>query len=177
VANFVPVRKNNDEVRLCVDFRNLNQSSLKVNYPLPKMDYVLEKVGGANRISMIDGFLGYNQISVHEDDREKTMFTTPWGTFMYDKMPFGLMNARENFQRAMDIAFISERDKFVVIYLADLTIFSNLDAENLMHLIQTFEKCKKIGLALNPKKSHFSMKEGKLLGHIISKDGIKVDHK
>jgi hypothetical protein len=155
VANLVPVRKKNGKIRLCVDFRNLNRSSLKDNYPLPKMDHVLEKVVGANKISMIDGFSRYNQIIVHEDDREKTMFTTPWGTFMYDKMPFGLMNAGATFQRAMDIAFIGERDKFVVIYLDDLTVFSNSDAEHLLHLRQTFEKCRKFGLSLNPKKSHF----------------------
>jgi hypothetical protein len=164
VANLVPVRKKNGEIRLCVDFRNLNRSSLKDNYPLPKMDHVLEKVVGDNRISMIDGFSGYNQIVVHEDDREKTAFTTPWGTFMYDKMPFGLMNAGENFQRAMDITFIGERDKFVVIYLDDLTIFSDSDTEHLVHLRQTFDKCRKFGLSLNPKKSHFAMQEGKLLG-------------
>jgi hypothetical protein len=69
VANLVPVRKKNGEIRLCVDFRNLNKSSLKDNYPLPKMDHVLQKVVGANRISMIDGFSGYNQIVVHEKDR------------------------------------------------------------------------------------------------------------
>jgi hypothetical protein len=65
VANLVPVRKKNGEIRLCVDFRNLNRSSLKDNYPLPKMDHILEKVVGANRMSMIDGFSGYNQIAVH----------------------------------------------------------------------------------------------------------------
>jgi hypothetical protein len=177
VANLVPVRKKNGEIRLCVDFRNLNRSSLKDNYPLPKMDHVLEKVVGANRISMIDGFSGYNQIVVHEDDREKTVFTTPWGTFMYDKMPFGLMNAGATFQRAMDIMFVGERDKFVVIYLDDLMVFSNSDAEHLLHLRQTFEKCRKFGLSLNPKKSHFAMQEGKILGHIVSKEGIKVDPK
>jgi hypothetical protein len=98
VANLVPVRKKNGKIRLCVDFRNLNRSSLKDNYPLPKMDHVLEKLVGANKMSMIDGFSGYNQIAVHQDDKEKTAFTTPWGTFMYDKMPFGLMNAGETFQ-------------------------------------------------------------------------------
>jgi hypothetical protein len=141
------------------------------------MDHVLEKLVGANIMSMINGFLGYNQIVVHEDDKEKTAFTTPWGTFMYDKMPFGLMNAGATFQRAMDIYFIGERDKFVVIYLDDLTVFSNSDVEHLVHLKQTFEKCQKFGLSLNPKKSHFSMQEGNILGHIVSKDGIKVDPK
>ena len=79
-------------------------------------------------MSMIDGFSGYNQIFIHEDDKEKTMFTTPWGTLMYDKMAFGLMNVGDTFQREMDIAFISERDKFVIIYLDDLTVFSNSGA-------------------------------------------------
>ena len=92
-ANLVPVRKKNREIRLCVDFINLNRSSLKDNYPLSKIEQILQKVVGAQRISMVDGFSGYNQIAMHPDDKEKTTFTTPWGTFMYDKMPFGLMNA------------------------------------------------------------------------------------
>jgi len=96
---------------------------------------------------------------------------------MYDKISFGLMNAGVIFQRAMDIAFVGEKDKFVVIYLDDLTTFSNSNAEHLEHLRQTFDKCKKFGLSLNPKKSHFSTQEGKLLGHIVSKYGIKVDPK
>jgi hypothetical protein len=77
VENLVPVRKKNGEIRLCVDFRNLNRSSLKDNYPLPKMDHVLEKMVGKNIMYMIDGFLGYNQIAVHGDDKEKSAFTTP----------------------------------------------------------------------------------------------------
>jgi hypothetical protein len=141
------------------------------------MDHVLEKVVGANIISMIDGFLGYNQIVVHECDKEKTAFTTPWGTFMFDKMPFGLMNAGANFHRAMDIAFVGERDKFALIYQNDLIVFSDSDAEHLVHLRQTFYKCRKFSLSLNPKKSHFAMQECKLLGHIVSNDGIKVDPK
>jgi predicted phosphatase len=96
---------------------------------------------------------------------------------MYDKMLFGLMNAGATFQRAMDIAFVGERDKFVVIYLNDLTVFSTSDAEHLVHLKQTFKKCRKFGLSLNPKKSHFAMQESKLLGHIVSKDRIKINPK
>jgi hypothetical protein len=72
VANLVPVRKKSGEIRLCVDFRNLNRSSKKDNYPLPKMEHILQRVTGASRISMIDGFSGYNQISVMPEDREKT---------------------------------------------------------------------------------------------------------
>jgi hypothetical protein len=139
VANLVPIRKKNGEIRLCVDFRNINKSSLKDNYPLPKMDHVLEKVVGENRMSMIDGFSGYNQITVCEHNKEKIAFTTPWGAFMYDKMTFGLMNAGATFQRAMDIAFIGERDKFVVIYLDDLTVFSKSDEDHMIHIKKTFD--------------------------------------
>ena len=126
---------------------------------------------------MVNGFSGYNQIAMHPDDKEKTAFTTPWGTFMYDKMPFGLMNAGATFQRAMDIAFVGEKDKFVVIYLDDITVFSQSDDEHLKHLRQTFQKCRKFGLSLNPKKSHFAVQEGKLLGHLVSTDGIRIDPK
>jgi hypothetical protein len=91
-ANLVSVRKKSSEIRLCVDFCNLNKVSLKDHYLLPKMDYILQKVVGSQKMSMIYGFSGYNQILVHLDDREKTTFMTPWGTFMYAKMPFGLMN-------------------------------------------------------------------------------------
>jgi hypothetical protein len=94
---------------------------------------------------------------------------------MYEKMPFGLMNAGATFERAMDIAFIGEKDRFVVIYLDGITIFSTSDEEHLQHLNQTFEKCRRYGISLNRKKSHFSIEEGNLLGHIVSPEGIKID--
>jgi hypothetical protein len=167
VANLVLVRKKGGEIRLCVDFGNLNRSSRKENYPLPKMEHILQRVIGASIISMIDGFSGYNQLSVLPEDREKMTFTTPWGTFMYAKKIFGLMNAGAMFQRAMDIAFIGEKDKFLVIYLDDITVFSKYDKEHCCHLRNVFLKCRSFGLSLNPKKSLFSMKEGRLLGHIV----------
>ena len=88
VSNLVPTRKKTGESRLYVDLRNLNKVSLQYNYPLPKMDHILQRVVGSTRISLLDGFSGYNQILVHPDDQAKTTFTTPWGTFMYVKMPF-----------------------------------------------------------------------------------------
>jgi hypothetical protein len=175
VANLVPVRKKNGEIRLCVDFRNLNKCSKKDNYPFPKMEHILQRVSGASVMSFIDGFSGYNQISVHPDDREKTAFTTPWGTFMYAKIPFGIMNVGATFQRAMDIAFVGEKDKFVLIYLDDLTVFSHSHKEHLQHLRKTFLKCRRYGISLNPKKSQFALKEGKLLGHIVTAEGVKID--
>lgn len=136
VANLVPVRKKKGEIRLCVDFRNLNRDSLKYHYPLPKMDLVLQKVIESFRMSMLDGFSRYNQFVVDKEDWKKTGFTTPWGNFMYARMPFGLMSVGATFQRAMDISFVG--DKFVVIYLADITFFSKSDEEHLKHLKNTF---------------------------------------
>eukprot|EP00253_Pinus_taeda_P004846 PITA_04846 len=90
-------------------------------------------------------------------------------------MPFGSKNASETFQQAMDIVFANEKDVFLVVYLDDLTIFSNSDEDHLYHLKIVFQRCRKYGISLNPKKSLFSMDEGKLLGHIISKEGICID--
>ena len=98
VENIVPVRKKNGEIRICVDFRNLNQASLKDNFALPIMDQILQIVAGSEMMSFLDGFSGYNQIEVTEEDRHKTAFTTPWGTFAYRRMPFGLINAGATFQ-------------------------------------------------------------------------------
>lgn len=97
VANLVHIRKKNGEIRLCVDFQNLNKSSLKDNYPLPKMDFLLQNISSSNRTFVLDGFSGYNYIMVSEVEQDKIAFTTPWGTFMYARMPFGLTNAGENF--------------------------------------------------------------------------------
>jgi hypothetical protein len=139
------------------------------------MEHILQRVTGASRMSMIDGFSGYNQVSDLLKDREKMTFTTPWGTFMYAKMPFGLMNAGAMFQCAMDIAFIGEKDIFVVIYLDDITVFSKFDREHCCHLRKVFLKCRSFGISLNPKKSLFSMHEGKLLGHIVSTEEVRIE--
>jgi hypothetical protein len=152
MANLVPGRKKSSEIKLCVYFHNLNRVSLKENYPIPMMDYIMHKVVVSQKISMLDDFYGYNQIMVHLDDQEKTMFTTPWGTFMYEKMYFGLMNAGVTFQRALEIAFADEKYKFIVIYLDDTTIFSDYDDQYLKHLRRVFHKCRKFGISLNTKK-------------------------
>jgi hypothetical protein len=128
---------------------------------------------GASRISMIDGFSAYNQIFVLPEDREKMTFNTPWGTFMYSRIPFGSMNAGATFQQDMDIDFIGERDKFVVIYMDDITVLSRSNKEYFCHLRRVLLQCRRFGLSLNPKKSLFSIQKGKLLGHIVSAKGVR----
>ena len=83
---------------------------------------------------------------MHPDDQEKTAFTTPWGTFMYAKMPFGMMNVGASFQRAMDLAFVGLKDKFLLIYLDDLTIYSHNHHDHLQHLRNVFLKCRRYGI-------------------------------
>lgn len=95
------------------------------------MDHILQKFVGARRMSLLDGFLGCNQILVHPEDQDNTNFSTPWGTFKYAEMSFSLMNGGATFQLAMDIAFEEEKDNFLVIYLDDITIYSQFDDENL----------------------------------------------
>ena len=90
-------------------------------------------------------------------------------------MPFGLINARATFQRAMDIAFHGLIGRSVVVYLNDVTIFSKKREEHAFHLKQIFERCPKYGISLNPKKCVFTVIEGKLLGHVVSKKGISID--
>eukprot|EP00253_Pinus_taeda_P028561 PITA_28561 len=90
-------------------------------------------------------------------------------------MPFGLMNAGATFQRAMDIAFVGEKDKFSLTYLDDRTIYSSSHQDHLQHLKKVFLKCRRFGISVNPKKSQFALEEGKLLGHIVSAAGVRIN--
>jgi hypothetical protein len=175
MLNLVVVRKKNDEICLCVDFRNLNQSSLKDNYPLPNMEHLLQRVTGARMMSMLDGFSGYNQVLLKREYQLKTTFTTPWGTFMYLRMSFGFMNVGATFQRAMDFAFKDLIQKIIEIYQDDLIIVSKDRKYHFSHLRIVFKRCRKYGISLNPKKSVFGIDEGKLLGHVALKGGVFID--
>ena len=110
----------------CIDFRNLNQESLKDNYLVPAMEQILQSVSRSTMLSLLDGFFGYNQVLVAKEDHLKTTFQTKWGTYAYVNMPFGLINVGTTFQHAMDIAFRGLLNKSVVVYLDDITIYSKI---------------------------------------------------
>jgi hypothetical protein len=100
------------------------------------------------------------------EDQENTTFTTPWGTFMYAKILFGLMNAGETFQRDMDIALLMRKiNLFLFTYM--ISPYIQFLMKNILNLRKTFQKCRKFCISLNPKKSNFVMEEGNFLGHII----------
>jgi hypothetical protein len=124
--------------------------------------------------SLLDDFSGYNQVLVLEDDQLKTVVWTKWGSFAYKCMPFGLINTGETLQRAMDADFWGLINKCVVFYLDDVKIYSKNKEDHIQHLTQIFERCRKFGIYLNPKKTIFGVEEGKLLGHIISQEGINI---
>jgi hypothetical protein len=142
--NIVVVRKKIGEIRLCIDFRNLNVSFENSNYPLPNIEHLLQRITWSTMMSFLDGFLGYNQVWVNEDDRHKISFTTPWGNFEYIRMPFGLINASATFYRAMDYEFRDFIGKIIKIY-QDIIVFSKEISSHVGHLRKVFKRCRKYG--------------------------------
>jgi len=175
VSNLVSVRKKSDEIRLCVDFQNLNRASDKDNYPAPPMEQILQQVSGSERLSLLDGFSRYNQVLISPPDHLKTTFRTPWGTYTYRKMSFGLINVGATFQRVMDIFFHGLINQSVVVYLDDVTIFSKNKGDHLSHLRSVLQQCCKYDISLNPKKYVFAVEQGKLLGFIVSNEGMIIE--
>ncbi|XP_054811516.1 uncharacterized protein LOC129312805 [Prosopis cineraria] len=175
VANIVPVPKKDGRIRMCVDYRNLNNASPKDDFPLPHIDVLVDNTARSYRYSFMDGYSGYNQIPMHEKDKEKTTFTTQWGTYCYRVMPFGLKNAGATYQRAMVALFHDMMHKEIEVYVDDMVAKS---AENKSHvgvLRKLFGRLREYRLRLNPNKCIFGALSGKLLGFIVSRKGIEVD--
>jgi hypothetical protein len=107
------------------------------------MEKILQSVSGSEMISILYRFSGYNKVLVHPNDRLKTTFRTKWGTYAYQKMYFGLVNAGATFQRAMDIVFCGLINKSMVVYLDDITVYSKNCSDHISHLKQVFERCRK----------------------------------
>ncbi|CAM6094053.1 unnamed protein product [Calypogeia fissa] len=163
------------KIRICQDFRKLNDATLKDFYPLPFTDIVLDIVAGHEVYSFLDGYSGYNQMWIKED-QAKTAFTTEWGIFAFRRMSFGLCNAPGMFQRLMMNIFHNFLSKFFEIFIDDFAIYGSIQNHKKC-LRMTFQCCREVGLRLHPGKCFFRVNEGILLGHKISKKGIEVDHK
>ncbi|CAA6675761.1 unnamed protein product [Spirodela intermedia] len=161
--------------RVCIDYRKLNSVTRKDHFPLPFTDQILEKLAGKNFFCFLDGYSGYNQIYINPLDQEKTTFTCPFGTFAFKRMPFGLCNAPATFQRCMLSIFSDMIGKCMEIFMDDFSIFGESFDECLNHLQHVLEKCIEKKLVLSWEKSHFMVKEGVVLGHIVSKRGLEVD--
>nr|GEV97573.1 reverse transcriptase domain-containing protein [Tanacetum cinerariifolium] len=161
--------------RVCIDYRKLNEAIRKDHFPLPFMDQMLERLTGNQYYCFLDGFYGYFQIPIDSKDQEKTTFTWLYETFAYRRMPFGLCNAPGTFQRCMMAIFHDMIEKTIEVFMDDFSIFRNSFQSCLFHLERMLKKCEDTNLCLNWEKSHFMVKEGIVLGHKISKQGIEVD--
>jgi hypothetical protein len=174
VSNPVPVDKKQGTIRVCTEFRDLNNACPKDNFPTPFIDQIIDDCVGHEALSFMDGFSGYNQIQIHPADQYKTAFITPWGTFAYRVMPFGLKNAGATFQRAMTYIF-HDLAAIILAYLDDLTARSKKRTQHLDDLRIIFQRCRQYNIRLNPLKCVFCVTAGRLLGFIVSQSGITVD--
>ena len=171
----VLVRKKNGDLRLCVDYRQLNAKVKRDAYPLPRIEESLDMLGGAKYFSTIDLAAAYNQVEVEPDDRRKTAFTTPFGLFEYNRMPFGLCGAPATFQRVMQTIFRDELLQVLIVYLDDIIVFSEDIGEHLKRLELVFRKLREHGLKIEPKKCQFFCSKVTYLGHVVSAEGVATD--
>ncbi|KAM1302527.1 hypothetical protein ACFX2H_013448 [Malus domestica] len=161
--------------RVCIDYTKLNAMTRKDHFPLPFLDQMLERLAGYQFYCFLDGYSGYNQIVIAPEDQEKTTFTCPFGTFAYRRMPFGLCNAPATFQRCMVSIFSDYVEKIIEIFMDDFSVFGNSFNHCLSNLTLILKRCVEMNLVLNWEKCHFMVKQGIVLGHIISEEGIEVD--
>nr|GEW03817.1 reverse transcriptase domain-containing protein [Tanacetum cinerariifolium] len=160
---------------ICINYQKLNNVTRKDHFPLPFMDQMLERLVGNAFYCFLDGFSGYFQIPINPPDQEKTTFTCPYGTFAYRRMPFGLCNASETFQRCMMAIFYDMIEKTMEVFLDDFSVFGDSFSSCLSHLYTMLQRCEDTNLVLNWEKCHFMVKEGIFLGHKISKNRLEVD--
>nr|GEV43854.1 reverse transcriptase domain-containing protein [Tanacetum cinerariifolium] len=161
--------------RVCIDYRKLNEATRKDHFPLPFMDQMLERFAGNEYYCFLDGFSGYFQIPIDPKEQEKTTFACPYRTFAYRRMPFSLCNVPGTFQRCMMAIFHDMIEKTMEVFIDDFLVFGNSFGTCLSHLNKMLKLCEDTNLCLNWEKIYFMVKEGIVLGHKISKNGIKVD--
>ena len=173
----VLVRKKDGGVRWCIDYRKLNELTLKDAYPLPNIEECLDTLEGATVFSTLDLQSGYWQIEVHEQDRCKTAFVTKYGLYEYARMPFGLCSAPSTFQRAMEGVLRGLQWQNLLIYLDDVIVLGTDIEDSLKNLEVVFKRMNQHGLKLKPSKCHLLKEEVLFLGHVISGEGIRPNPK
>ncbi|KAJ8636172.1 hypothetical protein MRB53_010439 [Persea americana] len=160
LANIVPVTKKNGQIRVYIDYRDLNNACPKDEFPLPIPEVMIDNTCGFERMTFIDGFSGYNQIKMHPEDERHTSFRTPFGVYCYTVMPFGLKNAGATYQRAVMKIFQDMQHKTVECYVDDLAVKSKRKEDHLQDLREVFLRLRKHKLRMNPLKCFFGVSSG-----------------
>lgn len=169
------VKKSDGTLRLCVDYRGLNEVTIKNNYPLPLLSETPDRFARAKRFTKIDIRNAYHRIRIREGDEWKTAFRTRYGQFEYLVMPFGLANAPATFQSYMNKALEPYLDVFCVVYLDDVLIYSENEDEHWDHVRKVVRALLEHRLSAKLSKCAFNRTEVTFLGFIVGQDGIKME--
>jgi hypothetical protein len=169
------VKKKDQSLRLCVDYRPLNAATIKNKYSLPRIDILFDQFAGAKVFLKVDLRLGYHQTLIHPEDIHKTAFSTSYGLYEYLVMLFGLINAPAYFIYLMNSVFMSKLEKFVMVFIDDILVYSKNEEEHEQHLHTILQWLRNHQLYVKFSKCAFWLKEVPFLGHVILAESIAVD--
>jgi hypothetical protein len=169
------IKKKDQTLQMCVDYRPLNEATIMNKYPLPQIDILFDQLTGARVFSKIDLRSCYHQIRIRLEDIPKTALTTRYGLFEYLVMSFGLTNAPAHFTYLMNSVFMPELDKFVVVFIDDILIYSKNEEEHAKHLRIVLTRLREHQLYAKFSKCVFLLEEIQFMGHVLSTKGIAVD--
>ena len=175
LANVVMIKKGNGKWRMCVDFTDLNQAYPKDNFPLPRIDQLVDSTAGHKLLTFMDAFFGYNQIQVAKEDQEKTAIVTSQGLYCYKVIPFRLKNAGATYQRLVNQMFEKQIGRNVEVYVDDMLVRSKEEEDHLDDIKETFNTLRQYNMKLNPSKCAFEVSSGKFLEFIVSQTGIEAN--
>lgn len=171
------VKKKDESMRLCIDYRELNKITIRNKYPFPRIDNLFDQLKGARVFSKIDLRSGYHQLRVKAQDIPKTAFRTRYGHYEFLVMPFELENAPPTFMDLMNRVFKEQLDKYVVVFIDDIMVYSPLEEQNVEHLRNVLQILREKKMYAKLSKCEFWLQSMGFLCHVISKDGIFVDPK
>jgi hypothetical protein len=175
LANVLMVQKKSGKWRMCIYFTILNKACPKDNFPLPRIDKIVDSAAGCEVMSLLDCFSGYHQIYMKEEDKANTSFITPFGTYCFVRMLEGLKNARSTFSRLTKMVLESQVGRNIFTYVDDIVVASKNKEDHLADLAETFANMWEAQLRLNLKKCVFGVRQGKILGYLVSHRGIKAN--